>query len=128
MSYITIDNLNSINAELSNYCNAACPMCARYDWNLDLVEGKVNNAYTKLEVFEEKIGKNLMANGYVSPCCYIGDLDQHEPKNIIKDYDKVNINKTSLHEILSGEFFRELENGIAGSYRLQSCAMTCGVN
>lgn len=336
MSYITIDNLNSINAELSNYCNAACPMCARYDWNLDLVEGKVNNAYTKLEVFEEKIGKKvigqlrrfyscgtygdgatnpecleiyeflrkhnqtaslslhtnggtrtkefwaelakmrvqvvfaidgledtnhlyrrnvkwdklmanvesfisrggsatwqylifkhnqkqekeardfamslgfknfvsnysyrwqdfdfegnfrdiseldlgdyklekpeqprfifskdaplkfdkeqstreevaekkincqsctytnkeiyLMANGYVSPCCYIGDLDQHEPKNIIKDYDKVNINKTSLHEILSGEFFRELENGIAGkagSYRLQSCAMTCGVN
>ena len=71
-----------------------------------------------------------MANGYVSPCCYIGDLDQHEPKNIIKDYDKVNINKTSLNEILEGEFFRELENGIAGkpgSYRLQSCAMTCGV-
>jgi MoaA/NifB/PqqE/SkfB family radical SAM enzyme len=60
MSYITIDNLNSINAELSNYCNAACPMCARYDWNLDLVEGKVNNSYTKLRVFEEKIGKKVI--------------------------------------------------------------------
>ena len=30
MSYITIENINSINAELTNYCNAACPMCARY--------------------------------------------------------------------------------------------------
>ena len=60
MSYITIDNLNCINAELSNYCNAACPMCSRYDWNLDFVEGKVNNAYTKLEVFEEKIGKKVI--------------------------------------------------------------------
>ena len=338
MSYITIDNLNSINAELSNYCNAACPMCSRYDWDLNLVEGKVNNSFTKLDVFVEKIGvkivkqlqklyscgtygdgatnpqcleifeflrknnneikltlhsnggtrskefwselaklrvdvvfaidgldntnhlyrrnvkwsklmenvegfiknggratwqylifkhnqkqeeeakklskklgfngfassfsyrwtdfnsdgefrdvssidigdyklekpeqprmlfKNtdvvkmdkvettvndtfktakincaschvennnyeiyLMANGYVSPCCYIGDLDQHEPKNIIDDYQKVNINHTSLQEILEGKFFRDLENGIAGkngSYRLQSCYMTCGV-
>jgi MoaA/NifB/PqqE/SkfB family radical SAM enzyme len=339
MSYITTDNLNSINAELSNYCNAACPMCNRYDWDLNLVKGKVNNSYTKLDVFVDKIGvkivkqlkklyscgtygdpatnpecleifeflrrnnpnmhinmhsnggtrskdfwrdlaklhvdvvfaidglehtnhmyrrnvnwttlmdnvksyinaggnarwqylifkhnqaqeseakelskklgfvdfyssfstrwtdfnsdgeyrditsidlgeyrlekpiqpkkidltnKNLdhnkyeikdndtiknfkegkincascynnnyeiyiMANGYVSPCCYIGDLDQHEPKNIIKDYEKVNINYTSLAEILEGDFFRDLANGIAGrpgSHRLQSCWMTCGV-
>lgn len=338
MSYITTDNLNSINAELSNYCNAACPMCSRYDWDLNLVKGKVNNSYTKLDVFVEKIGVKivkqlqklyscgiygdpatnpeclqifeflrrnnptmqitihsnggtrskefwselaklrvdvvfaidglehtnhlyrrnvqwatlmdnvksyinagghatwqylifkhnqeqesdakelskklgfvdfvssfsyrwtdfnsdgefrditsidlgdyklekpiqpkklfkdtdvvkmdkveikvndtfktakincaschvennnyeiyLMANGYVSPCCWIGDLDQHEPKNIIDDYKKVNINHTSLNEILEGKFFRDLENGIAGkpgSYRLQSCWMTCGV-
>lgn len=338
MSYITIDNINSINAELSNYCNAACPMCNRYDWDLNLVKGKVNNSYTSLDTFVNKIGvkivkqlrklyscgtygdgatnpecleifeflrknnnkmaltlhsnggtrskefwgelaklrvnvifaidglektnhlyrrnvqwsklmenvksfiqhggqagwqylifkhnqhqiedarefskklgfnffqsrfssrwydfnsdghfrditsidlgeyklekpeqprivskdidpvkfdreemkndswksakincascnvKNnnyeiyLMANGYVSPCCYIGDLDQHEPKNIINDYKKVNINYTSLEEILKGNFFKELENGIAGnpgSYRLQSCYHTCGRN
>lgn len=338
MSYITIDNINSINAELSNYCNAACPMCNRYDWDLNLVKGKVNNSNTSLDTFVNKIGvkivkqlrklyscgtygdgatnpecleifeflrknnnkmtltlhsnggtrskefwgelaklrvdvifaidglektnhlyrrnvqwsklmenvksfiqhggqagwqylifkhnqqqqeearkfskklgfqsfqsrfssrwydfnsdghfraissidlgeyklekpeqprkvskdkdtvkfdkeeikndnwknakincascdvKNnnyeiyLMANGYVSPCCYIGDLDQHEPKNIINDYKKVNINFTSLEEILKGDFFKELENGIAGnpgSYRLQSCYHTCGSN
>ena len=40
MGFITIDNLNSINAELSNYCNAACPMCSRYDWDLNLVKDK----------------------------------------------------------------------------------------
>lgn len=336
MSYITIDNINSINAELTNYCNAACPMCARYDWGIDLVKGKTNSHNTSLELIQEKIGikiisrlknfyscgtygdgainpecleifeyirknnknmnlslhsnggarnkefwrelaklnvnvifaidgledtnhlyrrnvrwsklmenvnsfidsggnagwsmllfkhnqeqinqakelskklrfKNfttrfssrwqdfdsagnfrnidrlkvddyyiekpiyqptkvshaedkvkmdrvqlddnfktkkiicascsngineiyLMANGYVSPCCYIGDLDQHEPKNIIKDFKKVNLNYSSLEEILSGDFFRELEHGIAGkndSYRLQSCYYTCGVN
>ena len=60
MSYITIDNLNSINAELSNYCNAACPMCSRYDWDLNLIEGKVNNSYTKLDVFVEKIGVKIV--------------------------------------------------------------------
>lgn len=329
MSYITIDNLNSINAELSNYCNAACPMCARYDWNLELVKNKTNNSYTSLELIKNKIGQSvvkrlkqfyscgtygdgatnpecleiyeylrttnnsvnlnlssnggtrnkefwrgmaeldvsvtfaidgledtnhlyrrnvewsklmenvksfieaggkakwkfmrfkhnenqveqareiakkigftqfsvhdserwkdfdaygnfrdvneikvdgyklekptptnqllarnltkdesprksfmeqkitcqscsngineiyLMANGYVSPCCYVGDLDQHEPKNIIKDFDKVNLNKTDLESILNGDFFKELEKGIQGvpgSYRLQSCYWTC---
>ena len=336
MSYITIDNINSINAELTNYCNAACPMCARYDWGIELVKGKTNSHNTSLELIQNKIGieiisrlkkfyscgtygdgainpecleifeyirknnknvsltlhsnggarnkefwqelaklgvavvfaidglentnhlyrrnvswmklmdnvqsfiKNggtadwsmlifkhnqhqineakefakklgfkqfvsrfsgrwsdfnsagdfrdvdkikvddyylekpvtqpinvssmedtvkydrkpltndfktkkiicascsngineiyLMANGYVSPCCYVGDLDQHEPKNIINDYNKVNLNHTSLKEILEGDFFRELENGIAGnpnSYRLQSCYLTCGKN
>lgn len=336
MSYITIDNINSINAELSNYCNAACPMCARYDWGIELVKGKTNNSNTSLELIQNKVGidiisrlknfyscgtygdgainpecleifeyirknnknvsltlhsnggarnkefwqelaklgvdvvfaidglentnhlyrrnvswiklienvrsyiknggiaswsmlifkhnqnqineardfaktlgfKNfstrfsgrwsdfdssgayrdinklkvgdyyiekpeaqptkvstiedvikfdrkiltddfktkkiicascsngineiyLMANGYVSPCCYIGDLDQHEPKNIIKDFKKVNLNYTSLKEILESDFFKELENGIAGkedSYRLQSCYHTCGRN
>ncbi len=28
------DNINSINAELSNYCNAACPMCSRFNFKL----------------------------------------------------------------------------------------------
>jgi len=338
MSYITIDNLNTINAELSNYCNAACPMCNRYDWDLNLLKDKVNNSYTSLDVFKEKIGVKvikqlrrlyscgvygdgatnpecleiyeflrrhnpkmrlslhsnggtrskefwaelaklgvsvvfaidgledtnhlyrrnvkwenlmtnvnsfldnkgeakwqfllfkhnqhqveqakklskqmgfsyfdlnyvnrwtdydpegnfrdvneidlgsyklekpvqpeqifshggsvqldrepdvktekdsfmnrkincqscynnnyeiyLMANGYVSPCCFLGDLELHESKNIIDDYDKININHTSLEEILNGKFFRNLESGIAGatdSYRLQTCYSFCGV-
>jgi MoaA/NifB/PqqE/SkfB family radical SAM enzyme len=334
MSYITIDNINSINAELSNYCNAACPMCARYDWGIELVKDKTNNSYTSLDLIKNKIGEKilkrlkkfyscgtygdgatnpecleifsyirslnsqcdltlhtnggarstnffkglaenkvnvvfaidglentnhlyrrnvhwnklieniqafinaggfaswsmllfkhnqhqieeakslskklgfktfatrfssrwkdfdshgnfrnidkikvdnyylekpqyqpynvskiidtikfdrekevknnfmsqkiscascskgnyeiyLMSNGYVSPCCYVGDLDQHEPKNIIKNFDKVNLNKTTLEEILNGDFFKELERGIQGvpgSYRLQSCYWTC---
>ncbi len=60
MAFITIDNINSINAELSNYCNAACPMCSRYDWDLKLVKDKVNNAFTSLDTFQTKIGTKIV--------------------------------------------------------------------
>ncbi len=72
----------------------------------------------------------LAANGEVSPCCWLGDLKMHEAKNIIKDYKKININHTNLKEILEGDFFKELANGIKGiegAYRLQTCYHTCGV-
>ena len=73
----------------------------------------------------------IAANGDVSPCCWLGDLKIHEAKNIIKDYTKININHASLEDILEGEFFNELANGIQGkedAYRLQTCYHTCGVN
>ena len=72
----------------------------------------------------------LAANGEVSPCCWLGDLKMHEARNIIKDYEKININHTDLKEILEGDFFKELANGIkgiAGAHRLQTCYHTCGV-
>jgi MoaA/NifB/PqqE/SkfB family radical SAM enzyme len=73
----------------------------------------------------------LAANGDVSPCCWLGDLNQHESKNIIKDYNKVNLHHSTLQEILNGAYFRELEKGIRGvehSYRLHTCYFTCGIN
>lgn len=72
----------------------------------------------------------LAANGEVSPCCWLGDLKIHEAKNIIDDYKKININHTTLEEILAGNFFKELAKGIEGvegAYRLQTCYHTCGV-
>ena len=48
MSYITTDNITSINAELSNYCNAACPMCARFFIDGKLNKEKVNSIHTTL--------------------------------------------------------------------------------
>ena len=79
---------------------------------------------TKSEIY-------IAANGNISPCCWLGDLKIHEAKNIIKDYTKVNINHCDLKDILEGEFFKELANGIQGeknAYRLQTCYHTCGVN
>ena len=61
MSFITVDNLNTINAELTNYCNAASPMCSRFDWNLNLVKEITNNKHTTLKLLEEKLGKKIVS-------------------------------------------------------------------
>ena len=60
MSYITIDNINSINAELSNYCNAACPMCARYFIDGVLNKERVNSTHTTLNFLKAQIGEKLV--------------------------------------------------------------------
>ena len=60
-SYINVGNLKVINAELSNYCNAACPMCPRFDLNLNLVKDITNNSHTKLETIKNNIGPNILS-------------------------------------------------------------------
>lgn len=71
----------------------------------------------------------LRANGYVSPCCWLGDIERDEPKSIIVDYNKVNLNHTSLKEIFEGKFFKDLHEGIqGGEKRLKGCYHACGVN
>jgi len=70
----------------------------------------------------------LRANGYVSPCCILGAVENHEPKQLIKDYAKINLHHTNLKDILEGDFFKNLENGInGGEKRLQGCYHACGV-
>jgi len=73
----------------------------------------------------------LLASGYVTPCCWIGDPKTHESQKLVDDYNKINLNKISLDEILKGSFFRKLEQGINGtdtSVRLNACYHCCGVN
>jgi len=104
---------------------------------LDITQkSKINDTFQTRKINCNSYHQNrseiyLAANGEVSPCCWLGDLKTHEAKNIIKDYTKININHTSLEDILEGEFFNELTNGIQGkenAYRLQTCYHTCGVN
>ena len=61
MSYITADNLNVINAEMTNWCNAGCPMCQRFDWDLNLVKGVTNTKHTTLKLIKEKIGPKIIS-------------------------------------------------------------------
>jgi MoaA/NifB/PqqE/SkfB family radical SAM enzyme len=74
MSYITIDNINSINAELSNYCNADCPMCARYFIDGVLNKERVNSIHTTLNFLKDRIGEKLVRqlNRFTS-CGNLGD-------------------------------------------------------
>ena len=72
----------------------------------------------------------LRANGNVQPCCMLGELEIHESKELIKDFDSINLNKTSLEDILNGEYFKLLQQGIygePGSHRLKNCFYSCGV-
>ncbi len=62
MSYITTDNITSINAELSNYCNASCPMCARFFIDGKLNKEKVNSIHTTLSFLQDKIGDQIIKN------------------------------------------------------------------
>jgi MoaA/NifB/PqqE/SkfB family radical SAM enzyme len=105
-----------------------------YDGASQRVE-KVDNSINKKVSCKSCSNNNveifLHANGNVSPCCWLGDLKIHESKNIIKDYKDVNIKYKTLEEILNGEYFQSLSNGIQnipGSYRLQTCLQTCGIN
>ena len=61
-SYITIDAINHINAELSNYCNAACPMCARFDHKQNLNKDITNNSHTTLNEIKYGIGERVIKN------------------------------------------------------------------
>ena len=65
---------------------------------------------------------------------YSGELMENqefvsEAKRLIKDLDSVDLNKTSLEDILKGEFFKSLDTGInnGSAERLQNCFYTCGV-
>jgi len=71
----------------------------------------------------------IRANGDVQPCCMLGDLDVHESKALIKDPKSVNINHTNLADILNGEYFKLLDEGInqGSSARLKNCFYTCRV-
>ena len=60
-SYINIGNLKTINAELTNYCNAACPMCPRFDFDLNLIKDITNNSHTTLEAVKNSVGPKVLS-------------------------------------------------------------------
>mgnify|MGYP003121428801 FL=1 len=97
--YITIGNLNTINAELSNYCNSACPMCPRFDFDLNLIKDITNNSHTSLEIIREKIGSKVLTNlKTFYSCGVLGDGAMNPECVEIYDYVKTSgTSHTSLN-------------------------------
>ena len=98
-SYINIGNLNTINAELSNYCNSACPMCPRFDFDLNLISEITNNSHTGLGIIKNKIGSKVLSriNRFYS-CGVLGDGAMNPECVEIYDYVKTSGNaNTSLN-------------------------------
>ena len=92
MSYITTDNLTNIMAEMTDYCNAACPMCNRFDWDLNLVKGVTNAHHTTLEFVKEKIGVEIISRlkGWICQGTYGDAVMNPETLEIFKYLKEVN--------------------------------------
>ncbi len=113
-SYIKIDAINHINAELSNYCNAACPMCARFDHKQNLIKALTNNSHTTLDDIKIRVGERVIKNlGTFRSCGNVGDGSMNpECLDIYEFVRKIN-KKTSLEMNTNGGarnpiFFKEM--------------------
>jgi len=113
-NYITVDGINHINAELSNYCNAACPMCARFDSEQNLNKDITNNSHTTLEVIKNKIGPRVIKNLWrFRSCGNVGDGTMNPECAEIYDYVKSVNQKVDLSINTNGgarnkEFYKSL--------------------
>lgn len=58
--FITPDNLNIINLEFTDFCNAACPMCSRFKWDGTLYNEKVNKNHNSLRILQEHIPQKII--------------------------------------------------------------------
>ena len=94
MSYITTTNLTSIMAEMTDFCNAACPMCNRFDWDLKLVKGITNAHHTTLQFVKDRIGDEIISRlgGWTCQGTY-GDASMNpETVEIFKYLREINPN------------------------------------
>lgn len=113
-SYITIDAINHINAELSNYCNAACPMCARFDHEQKLIPSITNNSHTTLDDIKYRIGDRVIRNlKLFRSCGNVGDGTMNPECFEIFEYVKSINTKTHLTINTNGgartpEFYKAL--------------------
>lgn len=60
MSYITPENINSIWLDMTNWCNASCPMCARFDVNGNLQKEFIDSTHTSLQTIQSGIGDEIL--------------------------------------------------------------------
>jgi len=59
--FIRPDNLNVINFEFTDFCNAACPMCSRFNENDGTLNtDRVNKNHTTLELLKRRIPENII--------------------------------------------------------------------
>ena len=71
---ITVDNLSNIDMELTSWCNADCPMCARTAWDGKPDLELINKAHLKLEVLDRNVGTKVFGQlKTIDMCGILGD-------------------------------------------------------
>jgi sulfatase maturation enzyme AslB (radical SAM superfamily) len=56
-----VDNLKLLHIELSNQCNAACPMCPRYLYHTEIIDPSLQLTQMSLETFKKYFPKDLLS-------------------------------------------------------------------
>jgi MoaA/NifB/PqqE/SkfB family radical SAM enzyme len=121
------------------------PEEVRFQENLEKFRASQRDFATYQNYIEEtkitcKVKKDgsvyLAADGLVLPCCWLGiDLVLNEAKagsvgqllaEIEAKKERLNIKNHKIEDILSSEFFNEVESRWAGARRLRKCAQVCG--
>lgn len=69
---ITIDNLNFLDIELTNWCNADCPMCARTNDDGTPASELINNSHLTLDLLDRQIGSKIFSQ--VNTIGFVGSL------------------------------------------------------
>jgi MoaA/NifB/PqqE/SkfB family radical SAM enzyme len=112
MSFITVDNLIRINFELTDYCNAACPMCARHNWDGSLKKF-TNKNHTTLQFIKDKISLKILGQlQSILSCGTYGDAIMNPECLEIYEYFRKN-NNNSIELFTNGgarnkDFWSEL--------------------
>lgn len=113
MNFITADNLNIINFELTDYCNAACPMCVRHDWNGNLRKEFVNKNHTSLDFIKQSISTRIIKQlKIIRSCGTYGDAIMNpECLEIYEYFDRFNNNRIELFTnggVRNKQFWKDL--------------------
>ena len=69
---ITVDNLNFLDIELTNWCNANCPMCARTNDDGTPASELINNSHLTLDLIDRQIGSKIVSQVNTIGC--VGSL------------------------------------------------------
>jgi MoaA/NifB/PqqE/SkfB family radical SAM enzyme len=114
MSWFSVEDIGRVQIELTNYCNAACPQCDRYEQIQEWKDPDLNNSHFTLEqiknIFSPYDWKSL------DIIHYCGNVDEPtvNPEMLdITDYLIHNTNKPVIHVATNGgtrdiEFWTEL--------------------
>jgi len=71
---ITIENLTTFDIELSNWCNANCPMCARNNFDGTPNSDLINKDHLTLKVLDQHIGAKIFSGmKHIGFCGMLGD-------------------------------------------------------
>tara|TARA_B100000902_G_scaffold150826_1_gene147349 strand:+ start:24573 stop:25583 length:1011 start_codon:yes stop_codon:yes gene_type:complete len=112
MKWFNIDQIGRVQLELTNYCNAACPQCDRYEQIIEWKDPDLNNSHITLENIKDMFG-NYNWTG-LEKIHFCGNVDEPTINPEMLEITKYLLRYTKRIDIASNggtrnvEFWKEL--------------------